>query len=281
MTPLFQKLIKQLTLPKKARSIYDPAGILQKLDDVHCFECSEVVEAACDLTCGDSKELGPNLAKLKQAVAVTGFLPAPKTWIEFVTPWEPELREGILASEIVGTDGTKAAEVFFAAESKGELSSAPCVAVYPLRDQAKAASHIGLKFLVGNLDEPSKNGFETIATSNYTKFVGLLAMINTPRIIGRHQHMPHRGLERKLARSGAGKYPLHAWSEILLRVTPTEVGDGEHEAHLTGARALHFCRAHLRIRLGRLEIVSSHWRGDPALGIKQARYRLAPKKVSA
>jgi hypothetical protein len=103
-------------------------------------------------------------------------------------------------------------------------------------------------------------------------------VINTPKIIMRQQHMPHRGLQRDLIKAGKvnGKYPLHAWTEILLRVRPPEVSEGDHEAHLTGARALHFVRKHIRIRLGKLEYVSAHWRGDASIGIKRSRYRVAP-----
>jgi hypothetical protein len=105
-----------------------------------------------------------------------------------------------------------------------------------------------------------------------------LALINTPRIIGRRQHMPHKSLEAKLSRLGfaAGKYPLHAWNEIRLEVgIPRDLSDeASTEAHLTGRKALHFCRSHIRIRLGRIEIVRAHWRGDAAVGIKRSRYKL-------
>jgi hypothetical protein len=74
-----------------------------------------------------------------------------------------------------------------------------------------------------------------------------------------------------------GTFPLRAWTEIVLEVTPpSEAGALDPgEAHLTGRRALHFCRQHLRIRGGRLELVKAHWRGDAAIGIKQSRYRVA------
>ncbi|QPF81665.1 hypothetical protein IC762_17725 [Bradyrhizobium genosp. L] len=125
------------------------------------------------------------------------------------------------------------------------------------------------------IPEACEGGLADLLRRLNTLLVPLLAMINTPRIIGRCQHMPHAGLARDLRkRFGAGRFPLRAWTEIQLKVTPPEQGEGEAEAHLTGARALHFCRAHLRVRLGRLELVSSHWRGDPALGIKQSKYRL-------
>ena len=106
-----------------------------------------------------------------------------------------------------------------------------------------------------------------------------MILINSPHIIGRRKHMPHAGLERQLTRGLAGgKFPLHAWTEINLQVAkPVEIDDGEpHEAHLTGRRALHFVRKHIRIRLGQLEYVSAHWRGDPSIGIKRSRYTVKP-----
>lgn len=120
---------------------------------------------------------------------------------------------------------------------------------------------------------------------------GALALINTPRLIGRRQHMPHAGLQRRLAaeRGMVGKFPLRGWTEIVLEVTPPIIADEQmHEARLTGGRCLHFCREHLRIVggvvvtiNGRREViggketkVKAHWRGDAALGIKRTRYRL-------
>lgn len=104
----------------------------------------------------------------------------------------------------------------------------------------------------------------------------LLIMINTPCIVGRRTHHPHRGLERELLNKQklVGSFPLRAWTEIKLEVTkPPEIDDGRpHEAHLTGQRCLHFCRAHLRVWYRELIFVSSHWRGNGALGIKQSRY---------
>ena len=106
----------------------------------------------------------------------------------------------------------------------------------------------------------------------------VLALINTPRIIGQRQHMPHERTEReKLKQLGlVGKFPLRAWTEIVLKVALPDDRSGEpsKEAHLTGQKCLHFCRTHLRVRLGQLEYVEGHWRGDPALGIKQSRYRV-------
>jgi hypothetical protein len=127
--------------------------------------------------------------------------------------------------------------------------------------------------LVGSiLDETHENG--------YFICYAFLALINTPRIIGRRQHMPHERVEReKLKALGlVGKFPLHAWTEIVLKVAPPDdrTGEPSTEGHLTGERCLHFVRTFLRVRMGQLEYVESHWRGNPALGMKRSRYRLEP-----
>jgi hypothetical protein len=91
--------------------------------------------------------------------------------------------------------------------------------------------------------------------------------------------MPHAGLQRKLAQSMnmTGKFPLHAWTEILLEVTPPATENGQvREARLSGAKALHYVRKFVRTRFARKEYVKGHWRGDPALGLKQSRYTVLP-----
>jgi hypothetical protein len=106
-----------------------------------------------------------------------------------------------------------------------------------------------------------------------------LALINTPRVIGQKQHNSNERIERdKLKRMKlVGKFPLRAWTEIVLRVktNPDDRSDEpSQEAHLTGERCLHYCRTYLRVRMGMLEYVEGHWRGNPALGMKRSRYRL-------
>jgi hypothetical protein len=71
--------------------------------------------------------------------------------------------------------------------------------------------------------------------------------------------------------------PPGEWYEIKLQVTkPRYVDDGApHADQITGQRALHFVRKFIRIRLGKLEYVREHWRGDPALGVRQSDYRVS------
>lgn len=254
MTPLARRITKELTLPLKRRSFDDQAGVLAQMGDVHCFECTEVLALARLL-----KEKLPKYGIDERST----FLPAPKTWLEW--------REGQYRSAVLLVQNKTAtmAAIFqsyewgdgfgsISTERDLSFSYVPVSEQHPKRKEAR-------EFLAA-CDESDE------------EILALLSIINTPRIIGRRQHMPHRGFERDLMRAmkPVGKFPLHAWTEIKLEVAPPKDMrcDPSIEAHYTGKRALHFCRAHLRISFGRLQIVTSHWRGDGSLGIKQSRYKL-------
>ncbi|MCB1476608.1 MAG: hypothetical protein H6883_07115 [Rhodobiaceae bacterium] len=257
MTPLAHKIAAQLTMPKAKRTIKDGCDLLSRMGDVHCFEVTDVFDAA--------PALSLNLISRGMVPEVLAFLPAPKTWIE----WRFD-------------DGGR--QAFLLIETPGGSAQAFSAREHP-EYGIEAHEFVGELLLAPkSWDQPFPvpcrfPGETVFRQKGWAAFLyGTLAIINTPRIFGRRQHMPHRGLERKLlqARAVVGKFPLHAWTEIQLRVKPPKdaSGDPSHEAHLTGRKALHFCRSHLRIRRGQLEFVSAHWRGDAALGIKRSRYRV-------
>jgi len=263
MTPLAHRIVKSLTLPVKDRCKTDFGDLMHKMDDVHCFDVTEVMPLIIDLArtiVTDGTDVGTYC-----------FLPAPKTWIEFAID---NLKYGYLLE-----DGDfDHCEYWFAADwydenntvekhQKGNFSSSDMRGRFRLGQTSELAD---LVFPDGSTDI---SGSQMVLV-----LYAALALINTPRLIGRRQHMPHRGLERRLLKQQKllGHFPLHAWTEIKLEVTPPEEASGSPptEAHLTGRKALHFCRAHLRVRNGRVEIVRGHWRGDASLGIKRSRYRL-------
>lgn len=256
MTPLAHRFSRRLVEPlKKREPVYETGSALSQMGDMHCFEVSDVWDVQSDFS----------LAQIIDVAGNVTFLPAPKTWVEW--RWE---------------DGNSKRIAFLFVQKEQEDQGHVVRLLMFLEGTNGLAAHYLCDIRIG------KNGvlFPNIGEDS-PAFKGLylgmralftIAMINTPKVIGRRQHMPHRGLERDLTRGlGRGKFPLHAWHEIKLEVfKPAEIDDGHpHEAHLTGARALHFCRAHLRVRRGRVEFVSSHWRGDPAIGIKRARYKVA------
>lgn len=244
MTPLAHRIVKEMTLPVKSRTFDDRCGLLKRLDDTHCFDCSEVFPLA--------KQMAWDMAQRGEWLEQTAFLPAPRTWIEWAEDGE---RVGLLLEQ-------RGDHCFGRVATAGDFASGERPLLFCLGGGA------------------GRNEIEGHRMAYlWRAIIAMLAMINSPRIIGRKQHMPHRGLERKLANSKAlvGKFPLRAWTELTLSVSDIghRANGKEQEAHYTGEKCLHFCRAHLRIRNGRLERVTAHWRGNPALGIKRTRYRLA------
>lgn len=261
MTPLLGRIAKESTLPVRERTFNDHAGLLKRLDDVHCFECSEVFDVA-----GELAKVEHGKGRTLDALA---FLPAPNTWLE----WRrADLREGVLLQ--ADEDG-RLASARWAAGSDSIFCSARQAGRLLLRgDGSVDGPHYAVRVMEGQ-SQAETNGWTLL-------IYALLAMINTPRIIGQRTHMPHAGLQRRLAaaRGIQGKFPLRAWTEIVLEVRPPVHADDKDplEIQLTGARALHFVRSHLRVRRGQLEIVSAYWRGDASLGIKQSRYSIVPPK---
>lgn len=263
MTPLAHRIVKELTLPIKDRTLTDQCGMLSRMDDIHCFEVSKIHNMAGGL----AEELHDRAIAngFLSMVEAQTFLPAPKTWIEWAAG--PN-RYGCLLVDEGGF-----AKAYWAVASGNLFATAPRHGALLLTAadlRSVKAEWPAVQCLDGQ-DDAEKRGMIFF-------MYAVLAIINTPRMIGRRQLTPHRGLERKLsnARCLTGKFPLHAWTELQLSVSAMmKEGDGSvHEAHYTGEKCLHFCRAHIRIKRGRLELVKAHWRGDPSLGIKRTRYIL-------
>lgn len=265
MTPLAHRLVRQMNLPDDAREpVWQGEGKGDWLEDklwaIHCFEVTRVLPLAYQIAEAANFDGGVLDGRL--------FCPAPRTWIEWVHP------EGGRIGLLIEDSKNSAAVVHaFWGNSYTVVGGISKVAGGLLKDSDfEQPDWLPLPELWSGVDDLRVN------LLNLAQL--FLFIINSPKVIGRRQHMPHRGLERELvARTRNGKrFPLEAWSEIILEARPTYFDeDGvEHEAHLTGRKCLHFCRAHVRIRNGKMEIVGSHWRGDAALGIKKSRYKVVP-----
>jgi hypothetical protein len=269
MTPLAQAILADYAKPSRARRFASngvQTDVPKELLSAHAFELTAVHDMVQPLGLKMSDVQEGLLGGLQQTQLA--FLPAPNTWIEYaVDVASTKQRHGILllsAEEFalgvlcIGWDGGMEAVAEIALPLSGSENFGQ-IRTFPPKVDWVPADWVG--HMVRDV-------------------YAMLSIINSPRVIGRKQHMPHGGLQRKIAasRGMVGKFPLHAWSEIVLEVTPPTLADGEHEGRLSGSKALHFCRAHLRIQNGRLVLVSAHWRGDPALGMKQTRYRLTPPK---
>jgi hypothetical protein len=285
MTPLAYRVLKDLATPVKQRWLNDQADLLSRLSDVHCFDVSAVGEMIDEI-----RQIATRADDHHTVFDRTSFLPAPRTWIEGNV--DGFNRVGIHLEEAI-SDGEKWARATMVYSTVDPASGhQPSPLSVPLGGLRLGQFGLGLEptdFLVstgffesaprhGMTAGEINEGWRHITHFMLTWATLCLAIINTPKIIGRAHHSPHRGLQRRLATQfrGQGGFSLRDWTEIKLEITPTVDASGEdpEESHLTGQRALHFCRSHLRLRLGRLEIVRSHWRGDASLGIRQSRYKL-------
>ncbi len=267
MTPMAQAILTDYAAPKAARKFASnnvSVDVQALLLDAHAFDLTAVHDMVQPLGLKMSVVEGDRIRGM-QATRLA-FLPAPITWIEYRNRDMPQ-RHGVL---LIEGDGIALGVICV------HEGDAMC-AVAEIALQLSCAEDFG------QLREfqPHVEWVPTQWVTNMCRDIyAMLAIINSPRVIGRKQRMPHAGLQRRLAaaRGMVGKYPLQTWSEVVLEVTPPVIDIGEHEARLTGGKALHFCRAHLRVQHGKLVLVSSHWRGDPALGMKQTRYRVEPPR---
>lgn len=256
MTPLAQELVN-----KYYNDPVDGSVAQYIIQDTHFFEVSEVLSLAVQLINACNPRVNDKPGRIDPKLI---FLPAPKTWIEWDQRIQDDykgrdeqgiavIRTAVILREVDDDDDNYILEVICKRDNNG-------IVEFHYEPEKLVPKHLG------SLSMP------------ILVIYSLLTLINHPKIIGRRQHMPHRGLEKKLLRSrfSGVQFPLKAWTEITLKVTPTYDArrDPFVEAHYTGKRAMHFCRAHLRLWGGELIFVSAHWRGDPSLGIKQSRYKV-------
>ena len=253
MTPLYHRLVKRLTLPERSRErLDDPHGLLADLSDVQCFECS-AVRSMMDYLTAAGREVHTGERPLVQADHSHFFQPVPRSWLEWVST--DGRRLAIFAkslNDVYAVVETKASIAAMRLVENGVAVCSDLARVYKSNPNVRVQSFLGW-------------------------CLAALAIINSPSVVGRRERPAHKGLALKIATRDGPAFEVHPWYEIRLEVfKPRDIDDGEpHKDRIVGHRALHFGRAFLRIRLGKVEHVGVRWRGDPALGI-QASYRVKP-----
>lgn len=249
MTPLATRLAKQLLLKPSDRGEFwqkesNASKLLAILEAAQFFEVTQIL---------------PLLPEIKQVsqdwFESRCFMPAKNTWIEWFHPG------GRIALFVTPHQNGKFAVHAFWEECAGNVGFITEQGDYeitgdPVIVPPDWAENYGNNLIVGLL-------------ASVHMFV---VVINSPKIIDRKEHAPHKGMQRRLKAAG---HPIEArgWSELVLELTaPERGGESGAETGLGGKKCLHFCRSFLRIRNGQLERVRDHWRGDAALGIKRKTY---------
>ena len=291
MTPLAKKTLKNMRAGTQDSFGFNLKDIWS---DLHFFDCRQINEAAKLIFDMDVKS---EIEIHERSQSYLQFLPADHVWLEVSDP------EGVSSDTAI---------ILWKSEEYKD-----CADVAHVTLGGKAASFLGTMrlddfkqwdYVKLDFDKVSDAEMKRLAFEDKYRMTrppssppsldnvsvrmqafggevySLLACINTPKVIGRRQRMPNAKLESRLMKQAGitGKYPLRAWTEIILEVgPPREDKNGIVEGRLTGTRALHFVRRFLRIRNGKLEMVSPHWRGDAAVGIKRSRYKAVPQKQGA
>jgi hypothetical protein len=308
MTPLAMELIEDLYSQFHFRPVQGVDGMTDKrLRDVfwtaahNCkfFDCAEVAQLAIEL----AMKTHSAFEKYDRVDQRLAFLPAEWTWVEIESPGYRDMPEDdrprtnefkrgaskpwnytyrtafvFIATNGVANLANKRLRISYETPRQKDSPRVWRIAEMPALPLAQSGLKPQRSMEHRNTDGQVRRFEQPVSSVDDFVHYALLALINTPRIIGQRVHFPHQRIEReKLAKLKlTGKFPLRAWTEIVLKVglPDDRSGDSSRETHLTGERCLHFCRTYLRIRYGAVEYVEGHWRGDPALGMKRSRYRL-------
>ena len=277
MTPLAKDLAKSIL---KHRDHDDMGGIT--LNGTHFFDVSQLDPLADEVyqsgkrSCHSREEW-----KSFYRNVMTGkmFLPAPKTWLEGAGLMKNGRRTAILLNEFHPYEPTGkyiiAAFIFRSGTRYHYLPSGFIDPEAPLfRPFDVARLHNWREDLrIMGLD---KEGADVINLTVMRNAVLTLALINTPNLIVYAPQPLHSGRIKQLARRGVklrGHSNIHLSAGFHSEVKPTYDTDTDAPKN---RRRLHFCRSHLRMTSRGLTVVSAHWRGDPALGVKTSDYVCTP-----
>lgn len=251
MTPLAQAFARDmLETPAKRKWQGEAADFIREIFlSAHFFEVTGILDVADELIVATGGAAF--------ALEARAFLPARVTWLEAVNS------RGRWAAVLVQGPDDNRAHTFTIIEPPH------CVAV----------AEIGLRVLprndAGAIVADFTAGIDQAAGAFVLQQYGLLNLINRPGSLHMRDRPAHKGLVRDLTRRGmVGRFPLHGFTEITLNVAP---GGNMREPKQVGTsadRCLHFVRAHLRHLGDSTTVIPWHWRGDPALGIKNSRYNV-------
>lgn len=104
-----------------------------------------------------------------------------------------------------------------------------------------------------------------ISVGMATWFGGVLALLNTPRLLRTEPFDPS---PLNKSRTKKGKPPLLSYSAVELNVDEIERRTGRRFGETGDGVALHRVRGYLRMRRGKAEVVSPHWKGTPERGVR-------------
>jgi hypothetical protein len=278
VTPLAHAIAADRTLPRRKRRFGDAFDELELLN-CQFFDFSQIVPLM--VTVIEKFGARTRSGDLSAWPCESLFLPAARCWFEF-------------SGASIGTDklppmegaalDVKYIALLLDVNERGQICIVEHVRLLASGDLLR--ERLPARFTPGGYLETScPPSREEHAVALAAMVLACCVLINSPRVVATQQTPPHRGLQRTLTSMGVlgDGVRLREWTTVLLDVGPPPLGaeSAEDRPRFLGARALHFCRRYLRVRLGRLEVVSPHWRGDPTLGTVRKSYRVGDNTIRA
>jgi hypothetical protein len=266
MTPLAHRIVKDMLQPVKQRTFdvqpsSHPSILTHFREEFHCFELTQIAELA--------KRFNSEMLEAGFPSVAFSFLPAERTWLE----WRD--RQGIRLGVMLVRKGDFA-DVYVASDTPflgGFVASMALVGALSKFDPTIRWEN-SEQFLFTDVQARGRPA-HTAKALLWQTYARLL-LINTPNIVTKTPHDPHRGLARQILaeRKLLGIFPLQAWTEITLRIGTTVTTGDPTTAKLTGMKCFHWTRSHRKRVHGQWTIISDYWSGDGSLGIKQSRYKV-------
>jgi hypothetical protein len=207
--------------------------------------------------------------KLKAAAPYI-FAPAERTWIE----WEDE--RGKIAMFLDGIRGSvqQGRGIFMSEEHSDPETHVMVSFTYDLAAFVMEPLAIPATMTEDNMDFVSLMSYNQVSATALLQLkpivFAILALINSPKII-RSKEIDLTRLNKK--RVSMGRYTFHPHHEVRLNVDKRVITTVKGESD-GASKCLHFVRTHLRFvpTQGGYTLVHPHWRGDPALGIRDTHY---------
>jgi hypothetical protein len=268
-----------LTLKSVVRSSPDEESRAANVSIAHAIERAQrfvlsplVVETAAQLAVPERID----------AMRVNLFTPARLTWLEWSgqTPggYAGGNRHGLL---LIGSD-MPGAQIHVGWGAYFLDTSSPAArrraSPLPLTYDFPADDRPLMEWILSPLDALGVRGLRAMTNPEMLLAIDLrqlaafaaaaLAIINTPRL---SFQVDHRRDAINAGRDRRGAPAYLSYKEVRIAIDRGTLGIGGRMS-TTHGRALHHVRAFLRLKRGKVELVSPHWRGNPRFGVVIHRY---------
>lgn len=237
----------------RARFNFDPNDAM--LRQTQFFDTREIREERIELSRIWADENDEHFANIKH------FLPYPRVLIQTQEGF------GLFLEELPDNDTTFR---ITAADDRGAMPI--CEIPYQVAD---FGSKMFPAKLLSKTAQLAPNAIADIVMETYTS----LFFINTPQSLAQETKTLTRNFRRYIAQHSVDSGKIEtSWTALRLKInSATLAACGEDDRiGVFGKKCFHWVRAHLRTRAdGQVVYVSSHTRGDIALGVRRKRYELA------